>query len=90
VTDWRWSGGRGWIRRHGSTVDVRSRITHKKLPYKLPFENPIHDPQYKNPAHHTAFLESKGFRLLRFWDHEVLTDLEAVLQKIFDSIEHDQ
>jgi very-short-patch-repair endonuclease len=34
----------------------------------------------------TTFLESKGYRVLRFWDHEVLNDLDAVLRVIFDSI----
>ncbi|MHC1782236.1 MAG: endonuclease domain-containing protein [Anaerolineaceae bacterium] len=34
----------------------------------------------------TDFLQSKGYRVLRFWDHEVLTDLNAVLQVIEDSI----
>jgi adenine-specific DNA-methyltransferase len=30
-----------------------------------------------------AYLAGKGFRVLRFWNHEVLTDIEAVLQQIW-------
>jgi very-short-patch-repair endonuclease len=33
----------------------------------------------------TEFLEKQGYRVLRFWDHEVLTELETVLQVIFDA-----
>ncbi len=34
----------------------------------------------------TAFLISQGYQVLRFWDHEVLTDPDTVLQVIFDSV----
>ena len=35
----------------------------------------------------TAFLEQRGYRVLRFWNHEVLGDLDAVLEMILDAIE---
>ena len=35
----------------------------------------------------TDFLAQYGFRVLRFWDHEVLTDPEAVLQQIINLAE---
>jgi very-short-patch-repair endonuclease len=31
----------------------------------------------------THFLESKGFTVLRFWDHDVLMQTEAVADEIF-------
>ena len=31
----------------------------------------------------SAWLESQGFRVLRFWNHEVLQNLEAVTEVIF-------
>jgi very-short-patch-repair endonuclease len=34
----------------------------------------------------TAFLESKGYRVLRFWNDEILNDIEAVLQVIYDAL----
>ncbi len=30
----------------------------------------------------TAYLEKQGYRVLRFWDHEVLKEMDAVLQAI--------
>ena len=33
-------------------------------------------------ARRTRWLEAQGFRVLRFWDHEVLRDIEAVKQVI--------
>jgi very-short-patch-repair endonuclease len=30
----------------------------------------------------TAFLESKGYRVLRFWNHEILSNLDGVAQVI--------
>jgi very-short-patch-repair endonuclease len=34
----------------------------------------------------TAFLAQRGYRVLRFWDHEVLRDVEAVLDSIVAAI----
>ena len=31
----------------------------------------------------TEFLEAEGFRVLRFWNHEVFLELDAVLEAIF-------
>ena len=32
----------------------------------------------------TSYLESKGFTVMRFWNHEVLTETEAMLEKILN------
>ena len=34
----------------------------------------------------TAYLEAQGFRVMRFWDNEVLLQTEGVMQAIFDSL----
>jgi adenine-specific DNA-methyltransferase len=34
----------------------------------------------------TAYLEGQGFRVLRFWNHDVLTQTESVLQTIYDAL----
>ena len=34
----------------------------------------------------TAFLKDRGIRVLRFWNHEVLTNTEGVLQSIYDAL----
>jgi adenine-specific DNA-methyltransferase len=35
----------------------------------------------------TAWLESQGFRVLRFWNNQVLTDLEGVLERTLQELE---
>jgi adenine-specific DNA-methyltransferase len=36
----------------------------------------------------TAFLESRGLMVLRFWDNEVLTQIESVKQAIWNALQH--
>jgi very-short-patch-repair endonuclease len=38
--------------------------------------------QTEYDAERTAFLESKGYRILRFWNNEVMNDIEGVLRSI--------
>ena len=35
----------------------------------------------------TAYLESQGFRVLRFWDNDVLLDTESVAGNIFEAVQ---
>ncbi|MEI8132333.1 MAG: endonuclease domain-containing protein [Leptolinea sp.] len=34
-------------------------------------------------AERTAFLESKGYKVIRFWNHEIMNDLDAVMLAIY-------
>ena len=34
----------------------------------------------------TAFLESKGYRVLRFWNDDVMTSIDSILMVILDAI----
>ena len=43
-----------------------------------------HTNQTQTDQRRTEYLTRLGYRVLRFWDHEVLSDLEAVLQRIAD------
>jgi very-short-patch-repair endonuclease len=43
-----------------------------------------HNPEVD--AARTAFLESKGLRVIRFWNNEVLENLDGVLVKIAESL----
>ena len=45
-----------------------------------------HASQVQKDQRCTEFLNKAGYRVLRFWDHEVLTDTEAVLQKIVNEL----
>jgi very-short-patch-repair endonuclease len=33
-----------------------------------------------------SWLSSQGFKVLRFWDHEVLTNIEGVLERILEAL----
>jgi adenine-specific DNA-methyltransferase len=43
-----------------------------------------HSPE--RDARRTAFLESQGFRLIRFWNNEVLENLDAVWVRIEEAL----
>ena len=45
-----------------------------------------HLEQEEYDAQRTAFLESKGYRVLRFWNNDVMNDRNAVLQVILDGL----
>jgi len=36
----------------------------------------------------TAFLEAQGYRVLRFWNNDVLSNLDGVLQRIAEALRH--
>lgn len=37
----------------------------------------------------TRYLESKGYRVLRIWNDEVLKNLDGVIDTILDALSHD-
>ena len=41
-----------------------------------------HTDQEKEDAARTEHLERLGYRILRFWNHEILNDIESVLDRI--------
>ena len=45
-----------------------------------------HSAQVEADLSRSAFLAQRGLRVLRFWNHEVLTSLDAVLQQITDEM----
>ncbi|OGB90346.1 MAG: hypothetical protein A3H39_09345 [candidate division NC10 bacterium RIFCSPLOWO2_02_FULL_66_22] len=45
-----------------------------------------HAEQVASDAERTAWLESQGFRVVRFWNHHVLNDIEAVKEAIRDAL----
>ncbi|MBI4668949.1 MAG: endonuclease domain-containing protein [Elusimicrobia bacterium] len=46
-----------------------------------------HAEQADKDAQRTCYLNSQGFRVLRFWDNETLTQTHAVLEKILEALE---
>ena len=41
-----------------------------------------HGEQQDRDSERTAYLETLGYRVLRFWNHEILTETQAVLERI--------
>jgi adenine-specific DNA-methyltransferase len=48
-----------------------------------------HADQVEKDEARTAYLESKGYTVMRFWNHEVLRETEAVLERILNMISSD-
>ena len=45
-----------------------------------------HLDQQEYDVERTTYLESKGYRVLRFWNNGVMENLDGVLQRIMDNI----
>ena len=45
-----------------------------------------HIDQEEYDADRTAFLESQGYRVLRFWNNDVMNNMDAVLNVIWDAL----
>jgi len=45
-----------------------------------------HLEQRERDEERTAFLESQGYRVLRFWNHDVMNNIEAVIREIMDCL----
>jgi very-short-patch-repair endonuclease len=48
-------------------------------------DGPVHDEQVEYDAARTQALEELGYRVIRFRNEEVLTDLDSVLRRIYDA-----
>jgi adenine-specific DNA-methyltransferase len=45
-----------------------------------------HAEQVEADRRRTVFLTQEGYRVLRFWDNEVMENIEAVLQRIAEAL----
>jgi len=45
-----------------------------------------HDEQRDQDAQRTRYLEQRGFRVIRFWNHQVLGELDAVTEAITEAL----
>jgi very-short-patch-repair endonuclease len=46
-----------------------------------------HLDQVEYDSRRTAFLESRGYRVLRFWNREVMNDIEGVMGAVMEALE---
>lgn len=58
----------------------------KKLVIELDGGHHSESRQKKKDEIRQKYIESQGFKVLRFWNNEVLENLEGVVQKILDNI----
>jgi very-short-patch-repair endonuclease len=49
-----------------------------------------HAEQVAADQRRTAFLDRQGYRVLRFWDNEVLTQIDGVLERIAEAVRESQ
>ena len=56
----------------------------KKLIIELDGGHHLEQEEYDKER--TDFLESKGYRVLRFWNNAVMKDIDSVLRVIFDAL----
>jgi very-short-patch-repair endonuclease len=59
-------------------VDFASR----KARLVIELDGGQHDWQHESDEKRTRYIESEGYRVLRFWNHDVLENLEGVLTEI--------
>ncbi len=89
-----------WQRLRAKQLGVRFRRQHPVGPYVLDFycyqarlavevDGGQHDRplQRAHDAARTRFLERQGIRVLRFWNHEVLHNMEGVLEAIVAALQ---
>jgi len=57
----------------------------KKLIIEL--DGSQHLEQVEYDVERTAFLESKGYKVLRFWNNEVMNNIDLVLNVIWDALD---
>jgi very-short-patch-repair endonuclease len=78
-------GGVGFRRQHA----IGNFITDFCAPGKMlviELDGSQHLEQEEYDAERTAFLESKGYRVLRFYNNDVMKDIEKVLEVILENI----
>ncbi len=90
-----------WSCLRGSQVQgVSFRRQHAIGPYVVDFCSPRqkliveldgspHRDRRGTDAARSAFLTLQGYRVLRFWNHRVMTETQAVLTEISEAIEND-
>jgi very-short-patch-repair endonuclease len=73
--------------------NLRFRRQYRVSPYVVDFvclaarlvvevDGDSHDLTYEDDQHRTQWLEGQGFRVIRFWNHEVSGNLDGVVRTI--------
>ena len=67
----------------GNYVPDFCAIKHRLI---IELDGSQHLQQEDYDAERTAFFKTKGFRVLRFWNNDVMNDLDAVLNVIWSAL----
>jgi very-short-patch-repair endonuclease len=91
-----------WARLRGDQLGISFRRQNPIGPYVVDFVAPsiglvieLDGDQHGSEVglakdeRRTAFLESKGLRVMRFWNHEIMRNLEGVLETIWHAVHPD-
>jgi very-short-patch-repair endonuclease len=70
----------------GNYVPDFCSIKHRLI---IELDGSHHLEQQEYDEERTKFLEARGYRVLRFWNHDVMNDIDSVLQAIWNVI-HEQ
>ncbi|HEX9275225.1 MAG TPA: DUF559 domain-containing protein [Casimicrobiaceae bacterium] len=73
-------GGQKFRRQHVVGPYIADSCVERGLIVEL--DGGQHAEQQRHDARRTEFLVARGFKVIRFWDNEVLTQMEAVLESI--------
>ena len=49
-----------------------------------------HFDQEEYDEERTQYLEAQGYRVLRFWNNQVLNDIESVIRRVLFALEQDE
>ena len=63
-------------------------VPRKKLIIELDGSQHLEQKEYDDER--TKYLESRGYRVLRFWNNDVLKDIESVLKVIWSELNEEQ
>ena len=67
----------------GLTLNGKSRFRKKVI---VELNGGHHAEQISEDVQRTAWLQSQGFYVLRFWNHQVLEEMEAVKAVIYQTL----
>ena len=63
-----------------------SRAPRNKLIIELNESQHLEQDAWRYDAERTAFFESKGYKVLRFWNNDVMNNTHSVLNVIWDAL----
>ncbi|MDB5681687.1 MAG: endonuclease protein [Sphingomonas bacterium] len=52
----------------------------------MEIDDATHADRIDRDAHRTAFLIAEGYRVIRFWNNEVMTNIDGVVRVIADAL----